>query len=281
MAPFRALAQRFAYLLLVLGAFALMVLGKADIVLIDRVKTSVSDAVEPVLGFFSEPASRVAGAMQEVRTLSDLRAENARLANENERLRHWQEVARRLEVENQGLRQLSHLIIEPQPSFVTARVIADAGGAFVRSVLINAGNRAGLGKGNAVMTGDGLIGRVSELGERSARVLLITDLNSRIPVVLERSRERALMAGDNSGRPRLLYLGTSVQPPAGERVLTSGDGGIFPAGLPVGAIAETHDGSVRVQPLVDFTRLDFVRVIDFKLDGPAVTTEVPRGRERR
>ena len=92
-------------------------------------------------------------------------------------------------------------------SYVTARVIANSGGGYVRTVMINAGSEAGLARGQAAITGDGLVGRLTEVGSRAARVLLITDLNSRIPVVVEGSRTSAVLAGDNSERPRLLYVG--------------------------------------------------------------------------
>jgi rod shape-determining protein MreC len=280
--PLRGFAHRFVYPLLVLGAFALMILGKADLVLIERMRATMADALAPILSFMSEPAARVADAIEQGRELIRLREENNQLRRENERLRQWQLVATRLEQENVQLRDLARLVAEPPSTMVSARVVADAGGIFVHSVLIGAGARAGIGKGNAVMTSEGLAGRVATLGDRSARVLLLTDLNSRIPVMIESTRERAMLAGDNSHQPRLLYLPSTAHPSPGERIVTSGDGGSFPPGLPVGIIADTGDaGAWRVLPFVDFNRLEFVRVVDFKIEGPVVQTEVPRGRERR
>lgn len=279
--PLRGLAHRFVYPLLILGAFALMILGKADLLLIERMRTTMADALAPVLSFLSEPAARVAEMIEGGRDMVRLREENALLRSENERLRQWQTVANRLEQENIQLRELSRLVAEPPATMVSARVIADAGGIFVHSVLIGAGSRAGVAKGDAVMTADGLVGRVAALGERSARVLLLADLNSRIPVMIEATRERAMLTGDNSPQPRLLYLPTTAHPEPGQRIVTSGDGGSFPAGLPIGVVADSGDGPPRVLPFVDFNRLEFVRVIDFKLESPVVQTEVPRGRERR
>jgi rod shape-determining protein MreC len=278
--PLRGFAHRFVYPLLILGAFSLMILGKADLVLIERLRATMADALSPILSFLSEPAARVADAIEAGRELIRLKEENVQLKTENERLRQWQIVANKLEQENARLRDLARLVVEPPATTVTARVVADAGGIFVHSVLIGAGARTGVGKGNAVMTADGLAGRVATLGERSARVLLLTDLNSRIPVMIESTRERAMLAGDNSPQPRLLYLPSTAHPRPGERIVTSGDGGSFPPGLPIGVVAEV-DGAFRVLPFVDFNRLEFVRVIDFKVGGPVVQTEVPRGRERR
>ena len=117
-----------------------------------------------------------------------------------------QTIAQRLDAENRQLRTMLHFVPDPRSSFISARVIGDHTGAFVREVLISAGEKSGLRKGQAAMTGDGLAGRVSEVGARSARVLLLTDINSRVPVVVERTRDRAILAGDNSNRPQLLYL---------------------------------------------------------------------------
>ena len=103
------------------------------------------------------------------------------------------------------------------------------------------------------MDNNGLIGRVAEVGYRSSRILLVTDLNSRIPVLVGESRERAILTGDNS-----------------DLVVTSGHGGAFPAGLPVGKVIVTgEEGSaeLRVQPFLAPDRLEFVRLMDFGLTG--------------
>jgi rod shape-determining protein MreC len=162
---------------------------------------------------------------------------------------------------------LLNLAPEPMVSFVSAKVIANSGGSFIRSVLVNAGRADNVARGQAAITGEGLVGRIAEVGERASRVLLITDLNSRIPVTIEGSRERAVLAGDNSEQPRLIYLPARPPVKVGDRIVTSGHGGVFPPGLPVGVIASTADGVARVEPFVELSRLDFVRVVDFGLAG--------------
>ena len=114
-----------------------------------------------------------------------------------------------------------------------------------------------------LLIGGGLAGRAAAVGLRSARVLLITDINSRVPVVVEASRHRAILTGDNSGLPRLAFLPANAAVRSGDMVVTSGHGGVFPPGLPVGRISRSDDGVVRVQPFVKFERLEFVRVVDF------------------
>jgi rod shape-determining protein MreC len=154
-----------------------------------------------------------------------------------------------------------NFVPERGASFAAARVIGDSGGVFVRSVLINGGMVDGIQKGDAVVNGDGLIGRVAESGRRSGRVLLLSDLNSRIPVVGEKSRVRAILAGDNSPLPRLDFLPPNPGLNVGDRIVTSGHGGVFPAGLPIGRITSIGDSDIRVEPFADFYRLEYVRII--------------------
>ena len=141
--------------------------------------------------------------------------------------------------------------------------MGESGGAFVRSILINAGSRDGLTKGQAVVTGYGLAGRILSVGLRSARALLITDINSRVSVVLRSSRDRAILTGDNSRLPRLKFLPSNTSVNSGQIVVTSGQGGVFPTGLPVGQISTSNDGIIRVKPFVEFEKLEFVRVINY------------------
>jgi len=285
-APIKSLLQRFAYLGLVGAAFALMLLGKADTVLVERFRAQVTDAVAPILEVLSRPAAAVSEIVDQVRELANLRDENARLRDDNARLLKWQSVARRLDAENQALRDLLGFVPPPDATFISARVIADTGGAFAHSVLLDTGREAGARKGQAVVTGEGLVGRVAGVGARSIRVLLITDLNSRIPVLVERTRTRAILAGDNSDQPHLIHLPPGARVSPGDRVVTSGHGGAFPPGLPVGTVAAVSDGGITVQPFVQRDRLEYVRVVDFGLQGilppqPTIKrTKDTRGRAR-
>lgn len=265
--PVKLWLQRFTFLLLLGAAVGLMLLGKADTVLVERMRVTVTDAMAPVLDALSRPTAAVNDLVDHGRNAYGLALENRTLREENARLLQWQSYARRLEAENAALRGLASYAPEAAATDITARVIGGSGGAYVRSVLVAAGSRHGVRKGQAAVAGAGLAGRVSEVGDRSARVLLITDLNSRIPVVIESSRDQAILAGDNSERPRLDYLRGNARVSPGDRVVTSGLGGIFPPGIPVGTVVGT-DGGFRVQPPIDWDRLEFLRLMDFGLGGP-------------
>jgi rod shape-determining protein MreC len=262
-APAKVLLHRFAFLFLILAAFGIMLLSKAETIVVEKVSTVVVDVFAPVMDVLSRPAAAVNDAVKTVRGLADLRDENIRLARENERLLVWQEAARRLASQNQALQSLLDFKPDPNSQSIATRVIADSGGAFVRSIVVNAGNRDGVRKGQAAVSGSGLAGRVATAGYRSARILLITDINSRVPILIESSRDRAILSGDNSGMPRLTFLPANASIKAGDRVVTSGHGGVFPPGLQIGQVLPSGDGVMRVKPNVSFDQLEFVRLIDF------------------
>jgi rod shape-determining protein MreC len=280
-APVKAAAQRLALPVLILASMMLIMLGKADVLLFDRVRIALGDFAAPILNLVAQPIATVASGVQKVENMADIYRQNAALREENTRLLHWEQVARRLEADNANLRNLVKLVPEGAVSFVAARVIADSGGAFVRNVLVNAGLRDGVQRGQAAMTGDGLIGRIAEVGERTSRILLLTDLNSHVPVMLEGTHERAVLEGDNSDEPRLIYLQPKTVARIGERIVTSGSGGVFPPGLPVGMIASVAGGTVRVEPFAELGRLEIVRIVNYGLDGILPQSAVPPQRVSR
>ena len=266
-APLKAGAPRIAFFLLLLSAGGLILLGKADALLVERMRTAVTDAFAPILAALARPVATVDRAIADLGELVQIRDENQRLREENARLRQWEQVARELDAQNKALRQALNFVPHNAQHSAAGRVIADSSGAFVRSLLVDAGARDGVAKGQAVVVGEGLIGRITEVGDVSSRVLLITDLNSRIPVMVESTRDRAILAGDNSDEPRLLYLPTAVALAPGERIVTSGDAGAFPPGLPVGRVASAGEGGVRVEPFANWSRIEYVRIIDYGLKG--------------
>lgn len=263
----RGVVQRFASLGLIVTAVCLMLLGKVDTVLMERFRSTVGDTVAPLLEALSTPTEAVSGTIEGVHDLVTLRDENARLRAERERMLRWQAVALRLEAENTALRKLLNLVPEPDARYVTARVIADAGGSFAQSLLVNGGRADGVGLGHAVLSSEGVVGRIVGVAEHSARVLLITDLNSRIPAVVMPSGARGVLAGDNTDRARLLHSGTDAPIAPGDRVVTSGDAGAFPPGLPLGVVATNDDGRISVAPHAGRNRISYVEVIDFGLAG--------------
>ncbi len=274
-APVKAAAQRLALPVLILVSVTMIVLGKADLLFFDRARVALADFVAPILDAVARPVATLADGVRHAENVAEVYRENTRLREENSRLLHWQQAALQLQADNRELRNLTKLVPENTASFTSARVVADSGGAFVRNVLVDAGRRDGVARGQAAVTGEGLVGRVAEIGERTARILLLTDLNSHVPVMLEASHERAMLDGDNSDQPRLVYLQPKTTAKVGDRIVTSGSGGVFAPGLPVGIVAAVDGGLVRVEPFAELTRLDMVRIIDSGLAGVLPQSAVP------
>lgn len=221
-----------------------------------------SDVFSPALTTINEPIQDTAAFLRNLSGLTDLQAQNARLMEENARLREWYQTAMVLDAENKSLRDLLNVTPDPQNRYITARILSDSNGAFMRSVTVSAGTGNGVKKGQAVLAGDGLVGRVVEAGQKISRVLLLTDVNSRVPVLLENSLQHAILAGNNSDTAELLHLPSDTRVENGTRLITSGQGGIFPYGVPVGKVVTDKAGDMRVVLFAEISNLLHVRIID-------------------
>ncbi len=265
--PVRQALSRLTLPVLIAVAFGVMLLGKADQPLAERARMALADALAPIYGIVSEPLASVRTMLADADGLMEVRAENIRLREENERLRQWQAVAMALDAENTSLKANLNWIPDPAPSYVTARVVADAGGVYARAVLLSTGPNKAVKKGQIALDERGLVGRVTEVGTRSARVLLITDINSRIPVTMESTGARSMLVGTNNARPRLMFWPEGSMPKEGDRVVTSAEANAFPSGLPVGVVHYNANNVPEVEPFAHLDRLDMVRIFDYGLIG--------------
>ncbi|NHO57603.1 rod shape-determining protein MreC [Acetobacter lambici] len=269
---------------LLLMSVGIIIAGQADRPLADRARMRVADVLAPLWSLLSRTqtdSERLVHGLKEARNLAE---ENHRLSAENANLRRWYEVAVSLARENDTLKTELHWVPEPTPAFVTGRVVADSGGIYARAVLLVAGTTSGVQTGNIALASSGLAGRVTEVGAHAARILLITDIASRLPVELESSHAAAIMAGDNSPLPRLLYYSQDTRPIEGERVVTSDQAGAFPSGIPIGSVHYLHPGQPVVQPFARLDRLTMLRVFDFgqsEIEPPEAPGHVPLTRPHR
>ncbi len=278
--PFRQALAKLTLPVLIVAAFGLLLLGKADALIAERARMALSDTLAPIFNVLARPLQSIRGIFDDGQQMLSLARDNEALRAENERLRKWQAVALALDAENQALKANLHWLPEPAPTYVTARVVADAGGVYARSVLLSIGPNHGITKGQVALDDRGLVGRVTETGARSARVLLITDINSRIPVILQSSRSRAMLVGTNGSRPRLMYWPEGVTPAEGERVVTSAEANAFPADLPVGVVHYTASNVAEVEPAARLDRLEMVRLFDYGLHGILAPETASRSGER-
>jgi len=255
------------YMSLALALLALEIFGPG---FPRQLRGYANDAVAPVLTVFKGPISAVQSGMERFAGVSDIYLENQTLRDENGKLRQWREAAQRLIQENEQLRQILKVPQREVPPVATAHVIGFGGGAFERSVLINAGSGDNVAPNLPVVDELGLVGRTIEVGYWTTRVLLITDLNSRVPVRLERTSDVAIAVGLNEPYMHLRFLAANGDVQVGDRIITSGHGGLFPPGVPVGQIISTDDDVISVRPLSALDALDFVRVMDYQPLPPDV-----------
>lgn len=243
-------------------AAALLLMAKLEVGLTQRTAERLGEQMLPLVALVREPIAWSRELGERVGGVFAVYAENERLKAENRRLLAWQTQAVRLTVENRSLRTMLEM---PEPrapaSWVHARIVADSAGPFVHTRLVDIGGETGIDVGMAALTPQGMLGRVIAVGERSARLLLLTDLNSKVPVIVERSGDQVILAGDNSAEPKLQFLPLNPRFRIGDRVITSGRGGVLPAGLMIGEISRIEGGRVAVRAAVDWDAVDFVAVL--------------------
>ncbi|MBL6673699.1 MAG: rod shape-determining protein MreC [Candidatus Puniceispirillum sp.] len=253
--------RRLVHVVLIALSFSLMFIGKADLVAMRDLRMSSNDFLAPVIDFVSAPIRGVETMAEGIRTVASLRAENVRLQAENDLLQRWRRRAEILESENQQLRSVTGTVSDEIRSLITARAVTAPGGSFAHTILIAIGNESGIAAGDPVITSNGLVGIVYEVGRAYARVLMISDINARIPVMLASSSWPGLTIGRNDEYLELAFLPAEARPEVGELVLTSGHGGILPAGLAVGRVDRVDGDDIRVRPAVEFRNLGYVSVL--------------------
>ncbi|GHE06010.1 rod shape-determining protein MreC [Defluviimonas sp. 20V17] len=256
--------------LLILFLLAVFGLWRVDSPRVERFRAALIDRIVPNFEWALVPVTQLANMANNFESYTRIYDQNRELRRELQQMKAWKEAALQLEQKNAQLLDLNQVHIDPQLTKVTGQVLADSGSPFRQSVLINVGMRDGIVDGWAVMDGLGLVGRISGVGETTSRVILLTDSNSRIPVTIQPSGQHALVVGDNTASPPLEFLENRDMVRPGDRVVSSGDGGLFPSGLLVGQVVESADHRLRVRLAADYERLDFLRVLRSK-PTPKVT----------
>lgn len=258
--------QRTMFGAVIIAGLVLFVLWRTENPRVERMRLALVDAVLPTMAWVTEPLNVLTDIVSDYEAVVDVYQHNRALRREIQRLHAWRETARQLEEENAQLRALNNLNQPPRTTFVTGDIIADSGGPFRESALVNVGGRDGVADGAAAVDGVGLVGRVSGVGARASRILLLTDFSSRLPVVIQPRGLRAVMAGDGTAAPRLEFLDASEAIKPGDLVRTSGDGGVFPPDIPVGRVIVTQSQEWRVALMSDYSRLEFVRLLRYRPD---------------
>lgn len=247
--------------LIAVALFLTFLVWRIDSPRVERFRMAVIDRVVPSFEWAMKPVARVVAVAENLRSYARIIEQNQELRRELQQMRSWREAALQLEQRNAQLLDLNQVRLDPQLTHVTGVVMADSGSPFRKSVLLNVGARDGVQDGWAVMDGLGLAGRIAGVGQRTSRVVLLTDTASAVPVTVQPSGQRAMLIGDNSPYPMLEFVETPDDLRPGDRVISSDDGGVFPAGLLVGEVVITRDRRLRVRIAADFGRLEFLRVL--------------------
>lgn len=258
------LFRKLFVVILFLTAFLFIMLSRFDSVAIEALNKVVIKVTGPVMQVVELPARVIHHVWTYFYDISHIYAENQLLRDENKQMMILQNKVRTLEVENQLLSRLLNYVPPAEASFMSAQVVAESGDKFTHLLLIYVGNEA-VKKGQIVMGDESVIGRIDTVSPPYAKVILITDINSKIPVVVERTRVRGILSGNNKDLPQLIFMRSTTDVQEGDIIVTSGVGGMFPAGLPIGFIGSINGNKVEVEPMADLSRVEYVRIVDYGL----------------
>ena len=260
-----------ALIVLLLGLF---LLWRIDSPRVERVRIELIDRVVPNFSWATSPLTGTINILRSARSYTRIYEQNKDLRRELQQMKAWKEAALQREQENARLLDLNNVRLDPKFTKITGVVLADSGSPFRQTVLLNIGKRDGIVDGWAAIDGIGLVGRIAGVGERTSRVILLGDTSSRVAVTIESNGQTGLVVGDNTSQPPIEFLENPETVRPGDRVMTSGDGGVFPSGILVGQVTQTQSGRLRVRLAADMLQLEFLRVIRHM---PRETISTPGG----
>ncbi|MBT5074338.1 MAG: rod shape-determining protein MreC [Kordiimonadaceae bacterium] len=258
--------QRFTAIFFILASLALLIFGRSQTNLIEQSRAQIFEVFIPAIVIVDIPRTATAGFSQWIRRIAVVFSDNEFLREENADLKRQLIASTELEIDNLRLKNLL-LIKDGTVTTITAsRIVSDSNSPFFKSMLINSGTNDGVKKGHAVVNEEGVVGRTINVSGNSARVLIINDINSRIPVKFSETGVNVILAGDNSGLQKIEFMPPDEKANVGDQILTSGMGGIFPPDLPVGNVSEiTELGEIKIEPAVNLNRLNYVSVIEYEI----------------
>ena len=242
----------------------IFILWRVDNTRTELIRTKIIDFVSPLTIPLNYPIKVVGDFVRYFEIYSSLLEENKELKKDLQNMTGWKEKALQLEQKNAQLRALNNVKLSEDLIWVTGEMMDDSGSPFYQSGVINIGSKDGIKNGSAAVDGLGLVGRISGVGQKVARVLFLTDISSAIPIKIKRSNQKGLMIGDNSPWPLLEFVEEKGLINIGDRVFTSGDGNVFPSDILIGTILIDNKKKLRVKPVANFESLEFLRILNTK-----------------
>ena len=256
------LVLRYIILLVAIIFFLLLfLLWRIDNHRAERFRLALLNQIVPNVEFFTTSIKVIGRIVLDISSFTNVYEQNQNLKNELQDMKKWREAAIQLEQKNAKLRALNNLKVNPQLDWVTGEVIADSGGTYSSSALLNVGIEDGIIDGSAVVDGLGLVGRISGVEDQISRIILLSDTKSYVPVIIEPNNQEAILRGDNSSAPLVEFIRGVEKIQPGFRVYTSGTGGVFPSGILIGKVVLSSDKKIRVKLSANISKLDYLRIL--------------------
>ena len=254
--------QRFSLVALILFSIVLIVLSRINFPAINYLKIGLNEVVYRVSFIVSLPEQQLNRSLIAINNHLNLYNDHDQLKIKFKSLRGKELDNEYLKFENERLRKLiDEYIINTEE--LVAKVLLDKESPFLRSIILNKGSKDKIRIGMAVLDGPYLVGKVVEVNYATSRVLLISDLNSKIPVILEPGDIQSIMSGSGKNNGQIQYFKTENILNEKKIVFTSGSGGIFKSGIPIGEINSGEE----IKFFSDLSQLTFVKVVSFNKEN--------------
>jgi len=251
--------QKFSLFALILFSILLIFLESLQAKPINYVRSFIKDSIYRGSLIVSAPFSGISNINDGLFEHISLYKNYNKLKKENEELKNSISKSDFLELENSQLRILIDEQASSQSNLVSARVLIDKQSPYLNSFIINIGSNKDIKNGMAVLHGKNFIGRIIDVNFFSSRVLLVSDLNSRVPVIVEPTGVHSILNGDGKNLPILEYLPENHNLSDGRKVYTSGKAGIFSPGLQIGEV-KIEDNLIKVNLYSDLSQITFVNI---------------------
>ena len=255
----RDVQQRFSLFALIIVCIILLFVEKIETKPLNYLRSFVKDIIYRGSVIVSSPSKGIKTVSSEIGTHIKVHEKYIKVLEENKILKDKSSDLDFLILENTQLRNLINEQISSSSNLESARVMLDKQSPYLNSFIINIGTNRKLKNGMAVMDGKNFVGRLVDVNFFSSRVLLITDLNSKIPVVTQPSGYHAILNGRGKEKPSLEFLPKDHTVNTGDKVYTSGKEGIFSPGIPIGEISIEKD-RVEVLLFSNLNQITFVNV---------------------
>ena len=257
----RGTKQRFSLFVLLFSSIFLIVLGKFNFTAINYLKITINEVVYRTSFVASIPEKYITYSYRAIEEHIKLYKDYNFQKEELEKLKSEKYEVKFLEAENKRLKKVLN-DINYSSELVIAKVIIDKQSPFLRSIIINKGSKNNIKKGMSILSDSYLIGKVIEVNYMTSRVLLLSDLNSKIPVTIEPGSIQSILSGDGENSGNIQYTKDNLPIADGSIIYTSGTGGLLKSGIPIGKI-EQNENQNNVNFFIDFSQLRYVKVSSY------------------